>query len=49
MARIDIAQKDADRLLAISTWNKFKGKTISEIITWILDNEDICEIIHSKK
>jgi hypothetical protein len=49
MQTIKVYDKDAEKLLSILTYDKFKGKKVEDIINWILKQDEVVDIIHNKK
>jgi hypothetical protein len=47
MKSIYIYDEDLQKLYAISTWKKFKGKSYADIIKWMFEEPTIADIIHS--
>jgi len=46
MQTIKVYDEDARKLLAILTYDKFKGKKVEDIIKWLFEQDEVCEIVH---
>lgn len=48
MQKIKVYDEDMKKLFAVSTYDKFKGAKVEDIISWILNNDIISDEIHKK-
>lgn len=46
MTPIYIYNEDLQKLMAITTWNKFKGWSYADIIKWMFEEDTIADIVH---